>query len=72
VTDQLALFAVEPNGNGNGRKTKAEAGIRDGVPPGAERLLAKLVKNGLDEDDLVAAAALCLALENVVAGEGES
>jgi hypothetical protein len=63
VTVQLALFALEPNGNGNGRVTREEAGLARAVAPGAERLLAKLVRNGLDEADLVAAAALVLALD---------
>ena len=58
MTDQLALFA-EATGGG---KTKAEAGLCD-TPPGAERLLAELVRRGLPEGDLRVAAALCLVLD---------
>jgi hypothetical protein len=72
VTDQLALFDLELNGNGHGGwLTKAEAGIAKGIPAGAERLLAELVRRGLPEGDLQAAAALALELDrgaNGVAG----
>jgi hypothetical protein len=59
MSDQLSLF--EPKGNGR-PMTKAEVGLRD-TRPGAERLLAALVKRGLPEGDLRVAAGLCLALD---------
>ena len=45
------------------RMTGAQAGLRRDCPPGAERLLAALVKRGLPHEHLHAAAALVLALE---------
>jgi hypothetical protein len=56
MNGQMALFA-EP-----AVKTNAEAGLRE-TPPGAERLLAELVRRGLHPGGLRAAAALCLALD---------
>jgi hypothetical protein len=44
------------------RVSNAEYGLKS-VPPGAERLLAELVRRGLRETDLKAAAQLCLALD---------
>ena len=61
MTEQLPLFALERNGNG--RMTRAEAGLRREAPPGAERLLGELVKRGLPAGDLKVAAALCIALD---------
>jgi hypothetical protein len=58
VNGQLPLF----ESSGNGRPTKADVGLRD-TPPGAERLLAELVRRGLGEGDLRIAAALCLVLD---------
>jgi hypothetical protein len=43
--------------------THDEAGLAKEIPPGAGRLLARLVKNGLRPTDLKAAAALCRALD---------
>jgi hypothetical protein len=44
--------------------SREEAGlVRDGIPPGAERLLAALVRRGLDKAHLVAAARLAIALD---------
>jgi hypothetical protein len=61
MTDQLQFFDAP---NGGGTLTKAEAGLAKGIPGhGAERLLAQLVKCGLDREHLRTAAALCLALE---------
>jgi hypothetical protein len=72
VTGQLPLFDLEPNGNGNGRKTKAEAGLAKGIGPGAERLLSELVKRGLPEADLLVAAMLALALDEAAPGTREA
>jgi hypothetical protein len=58
---QLDLFA-ETSATAT-RLNREQAGIGHGVPAGAERLLAALVKRGLGEDDLGAAAELCLALD---------
>jgi hypothetical protein len=58
MSDQVSLFAT----NGDGRKTKNEVGLRD-TPPGAERLLAELVKAGLSDRALPAAARICLLLD---------
>jgi hypothetical protein len=55
---QLPLFTE----NGNGRMTKDAAGLKE-TPPGAERLLAELIKRGLPPGDLKVAASLCLALD---------
>jgi hypothetical protein len=52
---QLELFPEAHLSNG-------EAGLKS-VPPGAERLLAELVKRGLPEGDLRVAASLCLVLD---------
>jgi hypothetical protein len=44
--------------------SRGEAGItREGVPPGAERLLVALVRRGLRKEYLVAAAQLAIALD---------
>jgi hypothetical protein len=44
---------------------KAEAGIaKEGIGKGAERLLAEMVKRGLPEHALCAAARLALALDS--------
>jgi hypothetical protein len=57
VSAQLELFC-------DTRLSNAEAGLTgDGIPPGAERLLAELVKRGLSEGDLRVAASLCLVLD---------
>jgi hypothetical protein len=57
VTAQLELFAET-------RLSNTEAGLTtEGIPPGAERLLAELLKRGLPEGDLRVAASLCLALD---------
>lgn len=56
VTAQLELFGHAPTSN-------AEAGIRKAIPAGPGRLVAALVKGGLHEADLPAAAALVLALD---------
>lgn len=55
---QLSLFAepAEPVLTGE------QAGLRS-VPPGAERLLGELVRRGIGEDALEAAARLCLLLD---------
>ena len=45
-------------------QTVATAGLSKGAAPGAERLLRALVKRGLREDSLGAAAALALALDD--------
>jgi hypothetical protein len=71
VSAQLELFA-ETLAAPRGRLTREQAGLAHGIPPGPERLLAALVKRGVAGDDLRVAAALCLALENVAEGEGES
>jgi hypothetical protein len=68
VTEQLALFDAEPNGNGH-RMTKAEAGLSE-TRPGAQRLLGELVRRGLDRDHLTAAAALVLELDRPSNGDG--
>jgi hypothetical protein len=61
MTDQLQFFDAP---NGGGTLTKAEAGLAKGIPGhGAERLLAQLVKCGLDREHFRTAAALVLALE---------
>jgi hypothetical protein len=59
---QLELFAD----NGNGRRmNKVEAGLAKEIPGfGAEALLSALVKHGLPEDALRAAARLCIALDD--------
>jgi hypothetical protein len=43
--------------------TKAEAGIAQEIAPGPARLLAALVRRGLAEEHLYAAAALVLVLD---------
>jgi hypothetical protein len=43
--------------------SNAAAGLKQGVPAGAERLLAELVKRGLREGDLRGASGLCLLLD---------
>jgi hypothetical protein len=60
VSDQLELFAEPASAV---RRTKAELGLRSEMPAGAERLLAALLKRGLPETHLPAAAALVLALD---------
>jgi hypothetical protein len=72
VTEQLALFAEPARDAVHVRLTRDEAGLAHDVPAGAERLLGALVKRGLPEGDLRAAAKLCLALEDVAVEEGES
>jgi hypothetical protein len=64
---QLELFA-EVFGGGDvpapdTRLSNAEAGIRKDVPAGPGRLIAALVRGGLQPADLAAAAELVLALE---------
>ena len=63
MNGQLALFDLEPNGNGGHRMTTAEAGLRREAPPGASRLLRELVRRGLPPGDLRFAAELCLLLD---------
>jgi hypothetical protein len=48
--------------------TKAQLGLAKEIPVGAERLLAQLVRRGLAEHHLKAAASLVLALEEWAAG----
>jgi len=60
TAQQLALFEVATMSR---PATKAEAGLSKEIAPGAERLLAELVKHGLREDNLKRAAALVLALD---------
>jgi hypothetical protein len=43
--------------------TKEEAGLGKEIPAGAPRLLAELVKRGLREEHLHAAATICLVLD---------
>jgi hypothetical protein len=44
--------------------SREEVGLaRDGIPPGAERLLAALLRRGLDKAHLFAAAQLAIALD---------
>jgi hypothetical protein len=43
--------------------SRDEAGVSREIPPGAERLLAALVRRGLDRAYLFAAAALCVELD---------
>lgn len=52
-----------PQGSNGHVMTTAEAGLRRERSPGAERLLAALVKRGLLHEHLHAAASLVLALE---------
>jgi hypothetical protein len=60
TSDQLQLFDT----GRRARMSKTEAGLaKEGVGRGAEKLLAELVKRGLAEADLRAAARLCLALD---------
>ena len=67
MTEQLALFAdLVANGNG-GTRTAAALGLAKEAPPGAERLLRALVRDGLPEDALKAAAALVLELDQPLA-----
>jgi hypothetical protein len=59
MSEQLPLFDTGP-----GRLNKVEAGLaKEGVGRGAERLLSEMVKRGLAEEHLHAAAALALALD---------
>jgi hypothetical protein len=71
VNDQLELFA-ETSATATTRLNREQAGLRHGAPAGPAKLLAELVKRGLGEDDLRAAAMLCIALEDVAVEEGES
>ena len=65
MTAQLALFEVASNRTA----TKAEMGLAKEIGPGAERLLAALVKYGLSENSLRVAAALVLALDERTNGK---
>jgi hypothetical protein len=65
LSEQLKLFVESPNG---AEMTAAEVGPTDHCPPGAERLLAALMKRSLHEGDLRVAAALCLALDERASG----
>jgi len=58
MIDQLSLFDLleEANGHSNGDDLRRGA-------PGAERLLVALVKNGLAEEHVHAAATIVLALD---------
>ncbi len=67
VLEQLVLDleiegTMEVSGTGK-RLTKGEAGLRKAMPAGPARLLANLVRRGLDPGDLKAAAAIVLALD---------
>jgi hypothetical protein len=63
IAEQLAFFA-ENGHNGNAHvASKSEVGLAKAIGPGAERLLAELVKRGLDQEHLRPTAALVLALE---------
>jgi hypothetical protein len=59
VAAQLELF-------GGGDAVPAPE-LAKGIPAGAERLLAELVRRGLPEGDLRVAARLCLALDEAAA-----
>jgi hypothetical protein len=63
VTAQLNLFTDIGGGAPDARMNRNAAGLRKGIPPGAERLLGELVKRGLLERDLKVAALLALALD---------
>jgi hypothetical protein len=59
MSDQLSLFTSDRR-----PAPKERAGLaKEGLGSGAEKLLAELVKRGLAEQDLRAAARLCLALD---------
>jgi hypothetical protein len=60
MSDQLPLF-TESNGNGR-RPTKDDVGL-NALPPGPERLLGELVRQGLSDKALPTAARLCLLLD---------
>jgi hypothetical protein len=68
VTEQqLALFEFVENGNGH----VPMAALSRHVEAGPARLLRALVRDGLDEDALPAAAALVIELDAEAAAEGE-
>jgi hypothetical protein len=46
--------------------TREQVGLRHDIPPGPARLLGELVKRGVADEDLRAAVALCLALDERV------
>jgi hypothetical protein len=69
IDRQLELFGEAVNGDAASRRmNRDQAGLVHGVPAGAERLLGALVKRGLGEDDLHAAARLCLAMDEKPVG----
>ena len=55
--------AVRQGGHLVGDQLHRPAELRRGLGPGAERLLGELVRRGLDEDHLHAAAAIALVLD---------
>jgi hypothetical protein len=64
VTDQLCFeFAERVSANRQELPQNGEPELRRQVPAGAERLLAALVRRGLHERDLRAAALLCWVMD---------
>jgi hypothetical protein len=62
--EQLVFDLFAADTNGNGRRTVAELGMTRQFPAGgAERLLRELVRRGLADESLHAAAALVLVLD---------